>query len=456
MGCAVILSGGVLLPTDDPRTRELRELASMANPAAAKHSQLVAKGRIHPYAPRPPARVSAWVAIPGAGDGRWARGATVYPRALPGVEVEQDIRTAGPTIEPIRLGPSLRPYQHEAIEAALKAPGEHGVIVAPCGAGKTQIGIAIAARLGLRTLVLVHTLDLAEQWRTRVSDVCGVRAGLVGDGVVDDAPEIPVVVATMQTLATWEWARRQAWGRGFGLVLVDEAHHSPCATLIEVLSSMPARWRFGLTATPDREDGLTPILHWLCGPVAHRITHAELDRAGAILIPELRRVQTGWEPDDVDAPWATTISDLTMEPDREALLDREIQSLLADGRRVLVLSDRVEHCRSIASRHGGEALVGAVSAKRRLAILAAAREGTLRLVTGTAVADEGLDVPGLDAVVLSTPSRALGRVEQRIGRVMRPEPDKRRPVVVDLVDAWGPLRHQARLRMDAYRRLGIT
>ena len=149
------------------------------------------------------------------------------------------------------------------------------------------------------------------------------------------------------------------------------------------------------------------------------------------------------------------------DPDRNATILREIEGLVREGRVVLVLSERVAHCRRLAAAltdRGIEAepLVGALTARRREDLLDRVRCGALRVLVGTTVADEGLDLPTLDAVVLATGTRALSRVQQRIGRAMRPAPGKGRPVVVDLVDAWGPLLGQAARRRALYRSMGMV
>jgi len=100
------------------------------------------------------------------------------------------------------------------------------------------------------------------------------------------------------------------------------------------------------------------------------------------------------------------------------------------------------------------ALVGHVAKRARKAILDDARSGRLRVITATSVADEGLDVPSLETIVLACPSTNLGRTQQRIGRALRPAPSKGAPLVVDVVDEWGAAQGWARTRAKLYRRLG--
>lgn len=450
----VVLAGGIVLPPQSRLATSLRRACKISNPAAGKHERLVARGTVSRWAPAPPATIAAWSVIPA--EHQWA-GGTVAPRHAPGAPPPtHDLRSDGAghsfVAEP---GFALRPYQAAALDQWLL--DDDGVIVAPCGSGKTCIGLAAAALVGRRTLVLVHTLDLARQWVERAAAQLGTVAGLVGDGARDDGEGI--VVATMQTLVKWTWADLYRWGKGFGLLIVDEAHKTPCDTLTSLLHVLPARWRLGLTATPEREDGLTPLMYWSLGPVVARIDHATLAAAGAILLPEIRTVRTGWKPEAEDATWTSQVGAICADADRNALILDHVLALVRDGLQVLVLSERVGHCEAlaaacIAAGVPAAALVGKLSSKRRAAMLTAADDGALRVVTATTLADEGLDLPRLGAVVLATPCKALGRIEQRIGRVMRPAPGKPRPVVVDITDAWGPLLHQARLRRQVYTHLG--
>lgn len=264
----------------------------------------------------------------------------------------------------------------------------------------------------------------------------------------------------MQSLVRLPGPALDTLGARFGCVIVDEAHHAPASTFQAVLGRMPARHRFGLTATPEREDGLTPLLSFTLGERLFEVAYRDLVAAGYLSAPEVRPVYTrfGFDysgPDDHHACMAALIDDA----DRNDLVAEIAAREAAGGHSVLVLSDRVEHCRRLAhliTLRGVEAevLVGAVKKPDRRRILDDLRAGRLRVVVASTLADEGLDVPRLDRIVLAFPGRTRGRTAQRIGRLMRPHPDKRGAVLFDLVDAAvPPLLRQFHARRRIYGRI---
>ena len=399
----------------------------------------------------------------------------------------------GEPLGPCRT-PVLRPYQEQAVASMCAA--EEGVVVAPCGAGKTVLALAAIGRLGRRSLVLVHTLDLARQWREQCRAVLGLEAGLIGGGTDTRAP---VTVALMQALGRWSAPEVEALAKDCGVALVDEAHHVCCRTLAGLLALCPCRRRYGLTATPERADGLTPLLHWLLGPEIHRIAHAELLEAGHLVRARVEWIQTGWTVDldevvervadrkaqekleagasrrsaeSARAWWTASGSEtpvpgwvmsavyaaLAEDAERNRLIVRLVAPELAAGRTVLVLARLKAHCEALASSlrasgHQAEALTAARTKKQRAALLDAFKAGALRCVVATSLADEGLDVPRLDRIVLASPVRSASAAEQRLGRCLRPCADKAPPALYDLVDDFGPLLGQARARRGVYRRV---
>jgi superfamily II DNA or RNA helicase len=326
-----------------------------------------------------------------------------------------------------------------------------GVIVAPCGAGKTQMGVALHrfAMTERPTLVLVHTRDLATQWDQRVRRLLGMApvspSGAAAFVKAATAAMINVkgmVITTVQTLAKvdpWDLT-----GMRFGTVILDEAHHAPASTFQAVLGNIVCDTVYGLTATPNRDDGWTPAMYAWLGPKRYEVQARDLQRVGLTMAPTVCEVVTpfhSWSGD-----FTTIVNDLTDSGDRNALIAR----LVAEHGTFpqLVLTSRVEHAEALAALiPDAVAVVGRT--RDRDAAFARVRAGDAKVLIATQLADEGLDLPELVAVHLVAPCRAGNRVIQRIGRVMRASSGKARPVVYDYVDNMSLLQSQWRSRRKA-------
>jgi superfamily II DNA or RNA helicase len=287
----------------------------------------------------------------------------------------------------------------------------------------------------------------------------GLVAGVVSDG---EARPGPVTVATVQTLVRLDAAGLDELGARFGVVIVDEAHHAPASTFQSVLSRLPARWRVGLTATPDREDGLGPLVDLTLGERLFEVGYRELCDAGYLQAPEVRPVYTAFTfdyggPED----HARCLAALVADEERNALIADLAAREALEGRAVLVLSGRVDHCRhltELASKRDvvAQVLVGATPRAERRALLDEFRAGKIHVLVASTLADEGLDIPCLERIVLAFPGRTRGRTTQRLGRLMRPHPGKHQPVLFDVVDAHVPVlyrqfRERRRLYADLLR-----
>ncbi len=199
------------------------------------------------------------------------------------VEVERDVCEGEPLT--CTFQGELRPYQEPAVQSLVE--GVQGLCVAPCGAGKTVIGMAAAARVGRSTLILVHTHDLATQWAERIRQSLGVEAGMIGGGRNDVRP---ITIAMLQTMARMGEPEVIALGRRFGVLIVDECHHIPALTCSRAVNALACRLRWGLSATPVREDGLHFVLEWVLGPCLHRIDQASLIAAGHLMPARITQV----------------------------------------------------------------------------------------------------------------------------------------------------------------------
>lgn len=373
-------------------------------------------------------------------------------RELLGDTLHADDETAAQDAVDVRFRGNLRDYQDRALAAALG--GRDAVVVSPPGSGKTVIALAWMAARRQPTLLVVNTHDLADQAADRAREFLGVEAGRIGGGVWEIGNEL--TVATVQTLAR---NLDKLADLPFGAVIFDEAHHVPADTFFAVASRLPARFRLGITATPDRADGLEGLLPAALGPIAHTITQADLEAAGVNVRPSLVWVETGFTYPGDPTEFTRLVTALTEDERRNALALRLIKREAVGGGVVLALTDRVAHAQMLADelRARGvtaEALVGSVKADERQRILADFRAGAVSIVVATRLADEGLDVPELDRLFLLAPMRASGRVTQRLGRLMRARPGKE-PIVFDFRDVKvGLLESQARSRwFNVYRNI---
>ena len=380
-------------------------------------------------------------------------GAMVLPRGYladfltlaPDFQVE-DCRTDIRVDFPLLQGVTLRQYQERAISDALKA--EQGVIEAPTGAGKSLTGLGLLSQLGCRALLVVHSRELARQWRGVISTRLGIEAGMIGASQWDEG-EI-ITVAMLQTLYR-NPERTREMGKGYGLTLLDECHHVPALTFAEVFSWLPARYRYGLSATPHRRDGLDVLIHRVIGPTLSRVSRDEVESVGGTVPVMVKVLETNFDPGNVSS-WANFIDALVGSESRNRLIISTAER--AAGRMsVLVLVERVQHAEALAALATIPYVLvhGAMPTKERSAAIDALP--LTRLTIGTVgMLGEGLDVASWGALVLASPVSSRVRLLQAFGRVVRPHAGKTRGYVADFLDshplAWASFRKRRAIYLE--------
>lgn len=348
----------------------------------------------------------------------------------------------------------LRDYQRTAVEQMIKR-GQGG-IVAPCGAGKTMMMLEAMARIGQPTLWITHTQDLAQQavdCAVRVLDMEEEEIGRIGGGKKTIGSRLTVaLIQSLKRMDLQELAQR------FGAIFVDEAHHLAADSFYQVVNQFPALYRFWVSATPDREDGLGGVVTAAGGPVLHEIGQFDVP----VMIPLLEVIQTKFS--STQQEYTKIIDDLMQSTERNHLVIQTIAQAMQPDSYGLVLSDRIEHLkllqagiRSALPHLTVEMLTGKMKKKDREEVLRRCRNKEVHILLATQLAREGLDITHLNRLFLTMPKRAQGAVQQEVGRIMRPAEGKSEAVVYDFWDIRNPIiKAQFWKRREVYRKLGIA
>jgi superfamily II DNA or RNA helicase len=341
--------------------------------------------------------------------------------------------------------------QRQAVDAMFA--NEQGLVIRPPGTGKTQVALAFAAECETSVLVLVHTEDILNQWVEYIGNAIPELKGKVGVIRGKECTIGQITVATVQTLNRSYLEKPKKWWAQFGAVIADEAHHVSAPTWEVILNNCPAYYRFGFTASPTRADGMHPTMKFIIGPVIHRQKFTSPIDLKVVPVKTNFKFQYRGPYD-----WTPLTEKLIRSKRRNQkiadIADREIER----GNSVLVLSRRIEHLERIGRRmsEDAEILTGERTGKDRKEILRRFKAGEIRCLLSTQLADEALDVPVLNRVLLTFPGKHEGRIIQQIGRALRNHPDKENAVIYDFYDhRIKPLRRQWNQRKRTYRKEGI-
>lgn len=351
-------------------------------------------------------------------------------------------------------GVILREYQERAVRSGMKHT--QGVIVSPTGSGKTVIALELLRRRGQTAAILVHTQGLLDQWVKVIGSLLSTVPGIIGVGKWVEGQHI--TVAMLQTLSS----RRMDAERFFskvGTVIIDECHHVPASTFAEVVALSKAKFRYGMTATPKRGDGLEKMIYRLLGEVVDIVTPAEVQQVGGIVTAQINKIMTGsryplLSPQDRKG-WTDYISLIVKDRRRNDLIV-EVAKREAKRHKVLILTDRTDHAESLSGMLPESLLVhGKLPAKIKKERLGQLKD--YQITVGTkGLLGEGLDCSAWSVLLMGCPMSGQTPLLQAIGRVIRPNLAIRKRIgkVFDFVDSHPFGLSAYKKRCAVYRKRG--
>ena len=346
----------------------------------------------------------------------------------------------------------LRDYQENTCKLILNHLKEKhsGLASIYTGWGKTCAALWLAYELGRKTLIIVHTENLLNQWRERITDFLGIPPEEIG---IIQGPKIEVenkniVIGMIQSISMKDYS--QDTFKEFGLSILDEVHHSPGRVFSKIFYKIGTKYNLGLSATLTRSDGLTKVIKYFIGEV---IVNLKL----CTIIPNITIHYSNIEPLEQKimingkVNMAGMINDLCVSFARNLEIVNIIKDKYFYGRKILVLTDRRNHCNELkrmlcvlgdeyidnsAVYYGGIKNEKLQEANKKRVIFATYQ-----------IASEGYDNPELDTLIFASPKT---KIEQAVGRILRKE-NKNRPEVVDIVDAWSIFNNFFFKRMKFYK-----
>lgn len=380
--------------------------------------------------------------------------------------------------------PKPRPEQAEAL-ARWTGAGCRGQIIMPTGVGKTEVALAAMAETKTTTLVVAPIRDLMYQWHRRILNAFGYDAGIVGDGCSNIKP---ITVTTYDSA----YIHMAKMGAGFALLIFDEEHHLPgkCRREAALLSTAPMR--LGLTATPERSDGLHKDLETLIGPVAYHMPfkHAEdgaLANFDVVRIPVslnkteqatydqcsrvVRHFIVSRQKDLPGYTWRDLCAESGKDPQarnaqkayhlKQSIENRAAEKLrvledifrLHKGRQILVFTGSNAMAIEVSKRFLIPTILSHTRKRERLAVLGNFSKGLFNVLVANRVLDEGIDVPEAKVAVIIGGQGSTRQAKQRLGRILRKSGSARATLYEVVCENTKEVqRSRKRRKSDAYER----
>jgi superfamily II DNA or RNA helicase len=294
------------------------------------------------------------------------------------------------------------------------------IINALVGWGKSFFGLHMAIKFGQKTLVIVHTAALRDQWVEETEKLLGFRPGIIAAGKKE--LDSPIVVGNVQSVVKII----DEINKEFGTVIVDECHHTPASTFSSIIDKLHCRYRLALSGTLIRKDGKHVLFPCFFG------TNVQRPPQNNTLNPKVQLLKSNLTLPPGKS-WADRITGLMSDKEYQEFIAGAALVAYRKGHKVLVIGDRVDFLKGVAALLPDESVVITGETKNRAELIEEITSGRKGILCGsTRIFSEGISINILSYLILSQPIASEPLLEQLIGRVMRLAEGKLNPIVLDI------------------------
>ena len=375
--------------------------------------------------------------------------------------VKVDKRFKGKKINVVFNG-KLRDEQQKALDNLLKY--ENGILCAPTGFGKTVIGCKMIEERNVNTLILVNKIQLLNQWKDRIKKFLNIES--IGE-ISSKKKNITNIIDVASIKSLWNHGDVLDIAKNYGMIIIDECHHTAAYTFEQAINTGNAKYVYGISATPERENGHTPIIKMQCGDIRYKVDSLKFNKELNIPMKVIvKKSHLNFTDQNIDNYELNEINDLIAKDVlRSENIIKDIKEEYKKGKNILVLTERLKlmdfiydklskDTNNIFKYYGGIGKKVLKNYEEHANQINEVGENKIIVATGSYIG-EGFDDSKLDVLFLTMPISGQTRVTQYAGRLHRKDDNKKEIIIYDYVDDnFSKTRNMFLKRKKTYEKLG--